>query len=102
LASRTKAPSYAPCTGVGDNSIEYAICIGDGGEFGRDGSVVAFEQAFAAPDDIDGAAGDNLKIVVTGDTVTYEHNDEVFYTSKRKPTCPPSHFLSTQHSTTKV
>jgi hypothetical protein len=62
--------TYAPCTDIGDNSIEFAICIGDGEQFGRDGTVAAFEQAFTVSDDIEYAAGDNLKIVVTGDTVT--------------------------------
>ena len=69
-------------TDVGWRSIEYGVCLYS------DGDCCAVEKGFIAPNYIAYAAGDRFKIVVTGDTVTYERNDEVFHTSTKKPTFP--------------
>jgi hypothetical protein len=49
-----------------------------------DGLCGAGEKGHRASDFLAFAAGDRFKIVVTGDTVTYERNEEVFYTSTKK------------------
>jgi hypothetical protein len=69
-------------TDVGWHSIEYGVCLGCDGECG------AVEKGDEASQLLAYAAGDRFKIVVTGDTVTYERNDEVFYTSTKNPTFP--------------
>jgi hypothetical protein len=63
-------------------SIDYAIFIGKGARY------TPFEKGSRTQAICDCAAGDRFKIIVTGDVVTHEHNDRVFYTSTKKPTFP--------------
>jgi hypothetical protein len=64
------------------DTIEYGVGLYS------DGECCAVEKGGIASSDLAYAAGDRFKIVVTGDTVTYERNEEVFYTSTKKPTFP--------------
>jgi hypothetical protein len=61
-------------TDVGCNSIECGVSLFDDGMC-----------HIRASDFLDCAAGGRFKVVVTGDAVTYERNDEMFYTSTKKP-----------------
>ena len=63
-------------------SIEYGVGLYSEGE------CCAGEKESDVSDYLGYAAGDRFKIVVTGDTVTYERNDQVFHTFTKKPTFP--------------
>jgi hypothetical protein len=66
-----------------DGAIDYAIYIYDDATFAAREKSVRVSGAY-----IRYAPGDRFKIVVTGDTVTFEQNDKMFYTSRKKPAFP--------------
>jgi hypothetical protein len=63
------------------SSIEYGLDV-------TNSIFSAYEEDESRGPSANCAIGDRFKVVVTGDAVTYEHNDEVFYSSTMKPSFP--------------